>query len=62
MKNMRLPRRLKKLFKNNIIEEWNNFLKEKEAYKEREEHINKVFTRNYKDSRRVFRRMMKHGR
>lgn len=60
MQKMRLPRKVKKLFKNKMYEEWENFLKEKETCIKREEHINKVFTRNYKDSRKVFRKMMKH--
>ena len=62
MKNIRLPRKVKKLFKNKMLEEWEKFLEEKRAFKEREEHINTVFTRNYKDSKKIFNKMMKHGK
>ena len=62
MQNARLPRKVKKLFKKSMIEEWKKFLEEKRAFKEREEQINKVFTRNYKDSKKIFHKMMKHGK
>jgi hypothetical protein len=45
-----------------MLEEWEKFLEEKKAFKEREEHINTVFTRNYKDSKKIFNKMMKHGK
>ena len=62
MQNVRLSRKVKKLFKNKMLEEWEKFLEEKRAFKEREEHINTVFTRNYKDSKKIFNKMMKHGK
>lgn len=62
MQNVRLPRKMKKLFKNKMIEEWENFLEEKKVFKKREEQINKVFTRNYKDSKKIFHKMIKHGK
>lgn len=50
----RLPRKIKKLFKNNIIDRWEKFLEEKEAYKEREKHIDEIFTRNYTHAWKIF--------
>ena len=62
MDNLRLPRKIKKLFKNKYMNEWDKFLEEKKAYRRREEHIDTVFTRDYNDSRRIFYKMFKHGR
>lgn len=57
---LRLLRKVKKLFKNIFYNELENFLKEKKECLKREEHLNKVFTRNYKDSKRIFHKVLKN--
>lgn len=62
MKNIRLPRKVKKLFKKKFLSKWEDFLKEREAYKKREEHLDTIFTRNYKNAWKTFHKMMKHNK
>lgn len=58
----RLPRKFKKMLKKCAMEEWITFLDRKKAHKEREEHIDKIFTRNYKNAKKVFHKMLRHER
>ena len=62
MKDLRLPRKIKKLFKNSYIDEWNKFLNEKEAHKKREEHIDKIFTNNYTHAWKIFHKSLRYGK
>ena len=63
MKNYeRLPRKLKKIIKNNDIEKWFLFLTEKKASKERGEHLDKLFARDYKNAYKIFQRTVRHGK
>ena len=50
------------MFKNKYIENWENFLKDKEATLKREEHLEKIFTRNYNNVYKTFYRMLRHGK
>ena len=63
MKNFeRFPRKLKKMLKIYDSERWENFLKKKKEAKEREEHLDKLFFRDYSNVWVTFRRMLRHGR
>lgn len=62
MRKFRLPRKMKKIFKNRYTENWEKFLEEKEAIRKREEHIDQIFTRNYTNVYKTFHKMLKHGR
>lgn len=62
MKKIRLPRKVKKMFKNKYIEDWENFVKDKMAEKQREEHIDKIFTKNYSNVYKIFHRTLRHGK
>lgn len=62
MKKIRLPRKMKKMFKNKYIENWENFLKDKKDTLKREEHLEKIFTRNYNNVYKTFHRMLRHGK
>lgn len=63
MKNYeRLPRKLKKVIKNNDMARWFLFLKEKKEKKIRGEHLDKLFVRDYKNAYKIFYKMIKHGR
>ena len=56
-KNERLPRKVKKQLKRNG--EWENYLQEKRQIKERDENLDVIFTRNYKHSLRIFRKVIR---
>lgn len=63
MKNYeRLPRKLKKAVKKNDIKKWLLFLKEKKATKERGEHLDKLFVKDYRNVYKVIHKMIRHGR
>lgn len=53
----RLPRKVKKQLKKNP-EAWENYQKERKLVKERDEHLDIIFTRNYKHSVKIFRKMI----
>lgn len=59
MRNLRLPRKIKKFFKTKKIEEWEKFVYEKEVFKIREEHIDKIFTKNYNNVYKIFHKVLK---
>ena len=54
----RLPRKVKKQLKKDK-EAWNEYLLEKKKAKERHENLDIIFTRNYKNSTRIFRKMIR---
>lgn len=58
MKSIRLPRKMKKLYKNKFLEEWKSFLKKKDALKKREKNLNLIFNGNYDNSRKIFHEMI----
>lgn len=58
MSNERLPRKFKKQLKKNE-EAWNEYLLEKKKARERHESLDIIFTRNYKNGARIFRRMIR---
>ena len=53
----KLPRKLKKQLKKNF-EEWAAYLKERKAAKERSDGLDVIFTRNYKNSHKIFRKII----
>ena len=53
----RLPRKIKKQLKKNP-EAWENYQRERKLAKERDEHLDIIFTRNYKHSAKIFRKMI----
>ena len=53
----RLPRKIKKQLKKNP-EEWAKYIEKKRVIKERNENLDLIFTRNYKHSMRIFRKMV----
>ena len=57
-KYKRLPRKLKKELKRDR-EAWEKYLSEKKKAKERHESLDIIFTRNYKNSAKIFRRMIR---
>lgn len=63
MKNYeRLPRKLKKVIKNNDMARWFLFLKEKKERKKQGEHLDKLFVRDYKNAYKIFHKTIKYGR
>ena len=54
----RLPRKVKKELKKDL-QAWENYLVEKKKAKERHESLDVIFTRNYKNSARIFRKIMR---
>ena len=58
----RLPRKLKKDLKNNFPEEWNKLVEERRTAKEKHESLDIIFTRNYDNSHKIVRRMIRTGR
>ena len=56
-KNERLPRKVKKQLKRNG--EWESYLENKRKIKERNENLDIIFTRNYKHSVRMLRRILR---
>lgn len=63
MKNYeRLPRKLKKVIKGNDMSRWFLFLTEKKASKERGEHLDKLFVRDYKNAYKIFHKIIRHGK
>ena len=58
----RLPRKLKKLIKKRDFEKWMNFLAEKKVRKAREEHIDKLFMKDYENAYKVFHKIMRQGK
>lgn len=59
--NERLPRKLKKQLKKNP-EEWVEYLEEKRIAKEKHESLNLIFTRDYKRSGQLVRRLIRTGK
>lgn len=57
----RFPRKLKKQLKKNP-EEWENLVKERRVVKDREEHLDTIFTKDYDNSRKIVRRIIRTGR
>jgi hypothetical protein len=57
----RLPRKLKKQLKKSP-EEWAEYKEKRRIAKERHESLDIIFTRNYKHSRKIIRRMFRTGR
>lgn len=63
MKNYeRLPRKLKKFLKNRDTNRWFLFLTKKKNARERGEHLDKLFVRDYKNACKIFQKMIKHGK
>ena len=63
MKNYeRLPRKLKKFLKSKDNEKWLLFLQQKRNVKERGEHLDKLFVKDYKNAYKVFHKMIKQGK
>ena len=59
--DIRLPRKLKKQLKKNP-EEWAEYVEQRKIAKERHEGLDTIFTRNYKHSRKMVRRIIWTGR
>ena len=57
-KYKRLPRKLKKELKKDQVA-WENYLNGKKKAKERHENLDIIFTRNYKNSARILRRVLR---
>ena len=57
----RLPRKLKKQLKKSP-EEWAEYKEKRRLAKERHESLDLIFTRNYRHSRNIIRRMIRIGR
>lgn len=41
---------------------WISFSEKRKAMKEREEHLDKLFIKDYNDVYKIFQKIMKHGR
>ena len=54
----RLPRKVKKQLKKDPVA-WEKYLLQKKRIKERNESLDIIFTRNYKHSSKIFRRMIR---
>ena len=54
----RLPRKIKKQLKRDM-EAWEEYLLQKEKAKEIDENLDIIFTRNYKQSLKIFRRVIR---
>jgi hypothetical protein len=57
----RLPRKLKKQLKKDPAE-WEVYMKNWKVAKERHENLDLIFTRNYKHSKKLIRRIIRTGR
>ena len=58
----RLPRKLKKFFKSSLPEKWTLFLEKRKAKKEIQESLDFIFTKNYKNTRKIIHEAMRHDK
>ena len=56
----KIPRKIKKVMKKNGV--WNTYVEERRREIEKEESLNLIFNRDYKNVRKVMRRMLHRGR
>ena len=56
----KLPRKIKKQLKKNK-EEWLKYKEEVRITKERHENLDIIFTRDYENGRRIFRKVLRTG-
>ena len=57
----KLPRKIKKQLKKNPLE-WEQYKENVKIMKERHENLDIIFTRDYKNGRKIFRRSLSIGK